>query len=159
MEAAGQVGTELDEWADYVMEEELPSDDKITALSKLLQAPVRAGINGIDAITQLKRLLPTYHIDELTDTIADYASTGGPGPDADVRSVIKVWLGTHMPEVLDNVEFGKNGQDDAQTNYAAPVSPQQAEPTDQYGATTMDEPNVNESDDMSFLRRLAGLTR
>ena len=159
MEAAGQVGTELDEWANYVMEEELPSDDKMTALAKLLQAPIRAGINGIDAISQLKRLLPTYHIDELTDTIEDYAGVAGQGPDADVRAIIKVWLTTHMPEVLDNVEFGKNGQDDAQTNYAAPVSPDQAEPNDQYGATGMDEPNINESDDMSFLRRLAGLKR
>jgi hypothetical protein len=159
MKAAGQAGTELDEWANYVMEEELPSDDKIQALNKLLQAPIRAGINGIDAISQLKRLLPTYHIDELTDTIADYAGVGGQGPDADVRAIIKVWLNTHMPEVLDDVEFGKDDQDDAQTNYAAPMSPQQANPTDQYGATGMDEPNVNESDDMSFLRRLAGLTR
>jgi hypothetical protein len=64
-----------------------------------------------------------------------------------------------MPELLQQLEFGPNNADAANTDRVAPVSPSQAEPQDQYGATTMDEPVVNESDDLDFIRSLAGLSK
>jgi hypothetical protein len=63
-----------------------------------------------------------------------------------------------MPGLIDQIDIGDNNKRDQQTNWAQPVSPQQAEPQDQYGATSLDEP-VTENSDLHFLRSLAGLVK
>jgi len=67
---------------------------------------------------------------------------------------------------LGQLEFGDNDGDDDTTNFAKPVSPQQAHPNDQYGASnaSIDEPvtdpNVKENaGSLDFLRSLAGIKR
>jgi hypothetical protein len=155
-EAAGQFGSELDEWAESITEDAL-GDVDIKGLAELVKTSLPGGINGIDAISALEQVLPNR--DDLTGQIARFSSGAGQGSDADTRPLIKAWLRDNMPEVLDQLQFGQRNQDDAQTNFVGQVSPEQAHPKDEYGASSLDEPVVNESDDMEFLRRLAGLTR
>jgi hypothetical protein len=72
--------------------------------------------------------------------------------------LVKEWLGQYMPDLLNQIDIGDNNSRDQQTNWAQPVSPKQAEPQDQYGATSLDEP-VTENNDLHFLRSLAGLVK
>ncbi|CAB4129085.1 hypothetical protein UFOVP112_183 [uncultured Caudovirales phage] len=155
-QAASKLGDELAEWADTVSEGtwSLPdTDDEARALQEILKTPLLAGIDGIDATNKLYDLIGD---DELFDNIYHYSESQG--PDADVRPLIKVWLQNHMPELLNRLQFGQKNVDDAGTNHVNPVSPSQAQPHDQHGATGMDEP-VTESDDLAFLRSLAGLVK
>jgi hypothetical protein len=156
-EAAGQLGTELEEWANTVTEGTWASpdnEDKVLALKALMKSSVPTGIDGVDAIASLQPLIGD---DELYDAV--YHLADSQGPDADARPLIKTWINNNMPELLQQLEFGPNNADAANTDRVAPVSPSQAEPQDQYGATTMDEPVVNESDDLDFIRSLAGLSK
>ena len=156
-EAAGQLGTELEEWANEVYEStwaKPDNEDKVLALKVLMKSSVSTGIDGVDAIASLQPLIGD---DELYDAV--YHLADSQGPDADARPLIKTWINNNMPELLQQLEFGPNNADAANTDRVAPVSPSQAEPQDQYGATTMDEPVVNESDDLDFIRSLAGLSK
>ena len=160
-ESLGNYGTDLEEWADEVTESiwaTPDNDDKVQALQQLLSSPLMGGIGGIDAITKLK---PIIGDDELNDQIADYADpVRGQGPDADVSVIVKTWLTQHAPELINQIDFGPNNGNNDKTNFVGQVSPKVAHPDDQYGATTMDEPVVNESDDgLDFIRSLAGLKR
>ena len=160
-ESSGNYGTDLEEWADEVTESiwaTPDNDDKVQALQQLLSSPIMGGIGGIDAITKLK---PIIGDDELNDQIADYADpVRGQGPDADVSLIVKTWLKQHAPELINQLDFGPNNGNNDKTNFVGQVSPKVAHPNDQYGATTMDEPVVNESDDgLDFIRSLAGLKR
>jgi hypothetical protein len=155
-EAAGQLGNELEEWANAVSEGTWtkPDDaDKIKALQELLKSPVPVGIDGIDATNKLEALIGD---DDLNDEIYHLAQSQG--PDADATNLVKEWLGQHMPDLLNQIDIGDNNNRDQQTNWAQPVSPRQAEPQDQYGATSLDEP-VTENNDLHFLRSLAGLVK
>lgn len=158
-EAAGQLGTELEEWANTVTEgnwAKPDNTDKVRALQELLKTPFLAGIDGIDATTKLEPLIGD---DELFDTIYTYADpTSGQGPDFDCRVLIKQWIDTHMPELADQLTYGQNNASDAQTNFVPQVSPQQ-DPSPYYGATTMDEPVIESGDSLDFIRRLAGLQK
>jgi hypothetical protein len=157
-ESAGQLGTELEEWADSVTEGTwvVPnSQEKIHALKELLRSPVPAGMDGVDAVSTLETIIGD---DSLYDAI--YHLADSQGPDADTRSLIKSWINDNMPSLLNQINFGPNNADDATTAQTLPVSPKQPEPSDQYGATTMDEPNVNESNDgLDFIRSLAGICK
>lgn len=153
-EAAVQLGDELSEWADEVTEAWAKPDnaDKVRALQELLKTPLTVGIDGIDAVSTLDQLIGD---DDLHDEI--YHLANGQGPDADARPLLKSWLNDNMPDVLSSLQFGPNNADDATTAQKLPVSPQQAEPHDRYGATTMDEPVVEDA--LDFIRSLAGLRK
>jgi hypothetical protein len=156
-EAAGQLGTELEEWANTVTEGTWAtpdSKDKVLALKALLQTPVPTGIDGVDAVASLESLIGD---DALYDAI--YHLADSQGPDADTRSLIKTWINDNMPALLNQIQFGPNNADSANTDRVLPVSPGQAEPQNQYGNDTMGEPVVNESDDLDFIRSLAGLSK
>jgi hypothetical protein len=64
--------------------------------------------------------------------------------------------------LLNQIEFGRNNADDAQTAQTLPVSPSQADPQDQYGSQP-DHPNVSnmtmENTDLDFIRSLAGIRK
>lgn len=154
-EAAGQLGDELAEWADGVTESSWAkpdSGDKVRALQEILKTPLTVGIAGVDAVASLE---PIIGNDDLNDEI--YHLADSQGPDADARSLVKVWLRDNMPELLTHLDFGPNNADDATTAQRIPVSPSQAQPQDQYGATTMDEPVVEDA--LDFIRSLAGLRK
>jgi len=158
-EAAGQLGTELEEWADTVTEGTWATPDneeKIRALQELMKTPLTAGIDGIDATTKLE---PIIGDEKLFDDIYAYSdSSSGQGPDFDCRTLVKQWLDTNMPDIASQLEIGQNNGSDAQTNFAPQVSPQQ-DPSPEYGATTMDEPVIESIDSLDFIRSLAGLKR
>jgi hypothetical protein len=136
--AVGQVGTELEEWAEDVYEStwsKPDTKDKITALRELLKTNLSCGIDGIDAQTKLE---PIIGDDELNDKIYDLSQSQG--PDADCRALVKAWLVKIMPGLLKDLEFGQHNAD-AQTNWAPQTSPQQAE-TPEYGSQPS-HPNVS----------------
>jgi hypothetical protein len=151
-ESANQLGAELEEWADDVAEStwlKPDTTDKATALQQLLKSPISSS-------TAQDKLNPLIGSDALNDELARFVDQ----PDYDVRPIVKKWLQDNMPELASKVTYGQNNGDDSTTNWVASTSPQQAAPHDQYGATTMDEPNVNESgDDLDFIRSLAGIRR
>lgn len=154
-ESHGQLGTELEEWADEVFEgtwTRPTSTEAVDALKEFFKTSQPAGIDGVDATSALEEIIGD---DELYDAIHDLAQ--GQGPDADTRSLVKSWLQQHMPNLLADIEVGEKNSQNAQTNWQLQVSPTSAEPND-YGSTTMDEP-VTESDDLDFIRNLAGLRK
>jgi hypothetical protein len=123
---------ELEEWSEDVYESTWArpdNADKIRALRELLKTPIPAGIDGVDAQAMVE---PIIGDDSLNDAIANLASPNGPGPDADVRPLIKEWLVHNMPELLSQLQFGKENADEGRTNWAQPVSPG-ADHGDEYG--------------------------
>ena len=160
-EAAGQLGTELEEWADTILEDDQTSTDfDRDALKEKMKSPWLAGMDGIDVTTDLSRIFIDADIDDLLDSVRQHSDpSSGQGSDFDCRVLVKQWLNDHMPEALDDLEIGQNDGSDAQTNWVPQVSPQQ-DTSQEYGASTMDEPNVNEAvDSLEFIRSLAGLKR
>ncbi len=155
-EASGQLGTELEEWANEVFEGTWTtpdSDAEIAELQKLMQTALPTGIDGQDATNALYDIIGD---DELFDQI--YHLADSQGPDADVRPLVKSWLQANAPEVLSQIEFGNNDADAAQTNNMPPVSPTM--PTQQYGDNQMDEPVTDPvREDLEFIRILSGLRR
>jgi hypothetical protein len=158
-EAHGRVSSELEEWADVVFEGTWAtpdSADKVRALVELLKTPLPVGIDGLDAADSLYNLIGD---DKLADQISELATSQG--PDADATPLVKVWLRDNMPAVFAQVQqsLKQNGRD-AQTKFAPQTSPQQ-DISNEYGATAMDwpaeNPVVKESDDLAFIRQLAGL--
>jgi len=156
-EAAGKLGSELENWADDVTEgtwAKPDNSDKARALAELVKTPIMTGIDGIDAVNTIE---PMIGDDDLFDAI--YHLADSQGPDADIRPLLKIWLSDNMPDLLSQLQFGQKNVDDAGTNHVNPVSPSQAEPHDQYGATTMDEPVTESDDGLDFIRSLAGIRK
>lgn len=155
-EAAGQLGSELEEWADEVTEStwSMPDNsDKVKALVELLQHPLPVGVDGMDATSSIESIIGD---DDLFDEF--YHLADSQGPDADATVLVKQWLKARAPSVFNKVQLAlKQTGRDQQTNWAQPVSPKQ-QPQTQHGATTMDEPVV-ESNDLDFLRSLAGINK
>jgi hypothetical protein len=150
---------ELEEWADEVTESTWakPDDaDKIRALRELLKSPIKVGIDGIDAQSQLEPIIGDDDLnDEITQLYRDH------GPDADATQLIKKWLVQHMPSLLKDLEIGQKNNRDSQTNWAQPVSPQAAL-GDEYGEQP-EHPNVSnmamENVELDFIRGLAGIRK
>ena len=159
-QAAGRLGSELDEWADEVTEaawEKPGSPDKMQALRKLLATPLLIGITGVDATSKLSPMLgDNPEFTDLEDSIYDLYQSQG--PDADATGLVKSWLRDYMPDIYGQVvsDLEQTGRE-SQTNWDQPTSPQQANNT--YGATTMDEPVVESNDSLDFIRSLAGIKR
>ena len=156
-EASTQLGDELSEWADEVTESSWTrpdNSDKVRALQELISTPLSVGIDGVDAVSALE---PIIGDDDLNDAI--YHLADSQGPDADARALVKSWISNNMPELLNKLQFGPNNADDAITAEPAPVSPSQAEPHDQYGATSLDEPVTESDDGLDFIRSLAGIRK
>ena len=156
-EASTQLGDELAEWADEVTESSWAKPDnseKVRALQELISTPLAVGIDGVDAVSSLE---PIIGDDDLNDAI--YHLADSQGPDADARALVKSWLNNNMPELLSKLQFGPANADNAITADPAPVSPSQAQPNNQYGATTMDEPVTESDDGLDFIRSLAGIRK
>lgn len=154
--SAGQLGTELEEWANEIYEGTwaVPeSEEQIAELKRLMQQPLVAGMDGMDATNALYDIIGD---DELFDSI--YHLANSQGPDADVRSLVKAWLQNNQPELLSQIQFGPNNADAAQTNRVPPVSPTM--PSQQYGDNQMDDPVTDPvREDLEFIRILSGIRR
>jgi hypothetical protein len=152
-EASHRLGSELDEWAMSILED---SPIEVGSLNDFFSVAQPGGINGIDAATTLERLLPNQ--DSLQNLIQTYSSDRGQGPDADVRGVVKTWLSQHMPEKLNDIDFDQSYAQGT-NDFTARVSPEAPNNDNQTGATTMDEPVVNEGDSLYLIKQLAGLVK
>jgi hypothetical protein len=164
------LGDELAEWVESIAEDsgENDSDNRLRALQELCKSPLLAGINGIDAKTDLEPIINNLPgADDLLTKITTAADpTRGQGSDADVRTLIKAWANQNMPEWAADLEFGQHNVDDAHTNWAHPTSPESAHPNDQYGSSGLDDPVTDpniptamQEDSLDFLRFLSGLKK
>lgn len=79
---------EFDEWADDVAENKVLEDADIEGLTSIMQKPIEAGVDGIDAINVIKDFVPSD--DELFTAITNLSREMG--STADARSVVNQWL-------------------------------------------------------------------
>lgn len=79
---------EFDEWADDVAENKVLEDVDIEGLTTIMQKPIEAGVDGIDAINVVKDFVPSD--DELFSAITNLSREMG--ATADARSVVNQWL-------------------------------------------------------------------
>lgn len=132
---------------------EMPTkEDQIEGLNTLMSSPFAVGQDGQDAIGALDGIIGDDDLDE-----AIYQLSNNHGPDADCRFLVKNWIQENQPELLDQIQFGPDNTQQAQTNFAPQVSPEV--PSSPMGATGMDEPVTESEDPLEFLRSLAGLRK
>lgn len=145
---------EFESWANGITEETWESDADAQdeqELMAMLQSPLAVGIDAEDAVAAIADI-PFLQNDDLKHALIQLSKNQG--PDADARRTIAGWLASNGETVLANQIVQLMQQQNANTQPAPP----QPEPVPQsYGATTMDEPVVQEG--LSSLRRLAGLVK
>jgi hypothetical protein len=145
---------EFESWANGITEETWDQDTDDydeQELMRLVQAPLAVGFDANDAIAAVANI-NFLQSDELNNALLKLSKNQG--PDADARRTIAGWLASNGETALAN-QIIQVMQSQAQPTEPAPPQP---EPQPQsYGATTMDEPVVNE--DLGFLRKLAGLVK
>lgn len=125
---------EFEDWANHIDNNVNESELDINQLAKLMNEPIKAGLNGIDAQAAISDVIQD---DDLNDIISQHAQMQG--PDADVRKVIDDYLLDNYPEYSSLL----------QVNASSPV-PSQI----QNNPASSQEPKENIQD----LKRLAGLT-
>jgi hypothetical protein len=79
---------EFDEWADDVAENKVLEDVDVEGLASIMQKPIEAGVDGIDAINVIKDFVPSD--DDLFSAITNLSREMG--AEADARSVVNQWL-------------------------------------------------------------------
>jgi hypothetical protein len=129
------------------MEDEAQQQD----FKELMKHPLAAGFDGQDAWNELK-----YYFNDVDPDMENtlYKLSSDFGPDVDTRQTILTWMKSNgMADLADEI-YGEliNVNQAAQQPPAQPTAPE----PNTVGATMMDEP-VTESDDLEFIRSLAGL--
>lgn len=82
---------EFDEWADDVAENKVLEDVDVEGLTSIMQKPIEAGVDGIDAINVIKDFVPSD--DELFSAITNLSREMGAA--ADARDIVNQWLTTN----------------------------------------------------------------
>ena len=143
---------QFESWATGVTEATWDSDSDDMGendLVRLFQQPLAAGMDGVDAIAAIAKI-QDLQAEDLQDSLKKLSQVQG--PDADSRNTIIGWLMSNGERALAQNLFQILQQQNANTQPA----PQQPTPPQQpVGATTMDQPVVNE--DLRSIRKLAGL--
>ena len=143
---------EFESWANDMTEAtwDNDTDDRDeTELLDIVQTPLAVGFDGTDAIAALSGI-----IDDESLGIALRRLSANQGPDADARRTLAGWLASNGESSLAN-QIIQIMQSQAQSTEPAPPQPDvQPQPT---GATTMDEPVVNE--DLATLKWLSGMVK
>lgn len=145
---------EFESWANGITEETWTDDvdDRDEQdLTELMQAPIAVGVDAEDAVATLANI-EFLNSEDLRQALIKLSKTQG--PDADARRTIIGWLASNGENALANQFMQVLQQQNANTQPAPQQPAPQPQPT---GATTMDEPVVNE--DLTFLKRLAGLVK
>ena len=143
---------EFESWANEISEQtwDDDTDDRDEQnLNALMQAPIAVGVDAADAIAAISSI-DFLKSDDLHQALIKLSKNQG--PDADARRTIIGWLASNGENALANQFMQIMQQQNANTQPAPPQPVPQPQPV---GATTMDQPVVQE--DLSFLRRLAGL--
>jgi hypothetical protein len=152
MNTAGS--NEFESWANDITEETWDQDaddtneDDLIALTKL---PIAVGFDGTDAIAALKDI-SFLQSEDLSQALQKLAQNQG--PDADARRTIAGWLATNGETALAN-QIVQMMQ--AQMQPTEPTPPQPEPAPQAYGASTMDEPVVNEA--LATLKWLSGMAK
>lgn len=144
---------EFESWATGVTEATWDSDsDDVSEgnIERLFQKPIAAGMDGVDGIAAIANI-PELDSEDLQTSIKKLSQAQG--PDADIRNTIIGWLMSSGERSLAQNLLAMLQQQNANTQPSAPQPP--AQPQQPVGATTMDQPVVQE--DLTFLKRLAGL--
>jgi hypothetical protein len=143
---------EFESWATGVTEATWDSDtDDIDEdnLARLFQKPIAAGMDGVDGIAAINHI-QDLNAEDLQNSIKKLSQVQG--PDTDIRNTIIGWLMSNGERALAQSLLAMMQQQNANTQPA----PQQPTPPQQpVGATTMDQPVVQE--ELASLRKLAGL--
>jgi hypothetical protein len=145
---------EFESWANEISEQtwdEDTDDRDEQELDILMQAPIAVGVDAADAIAAISTI-EFLKTEDLRQALIKLSKNQG--PDADARRTIIGWLASNGENVLANHFMQIMQQQNANTQPAPPQPTPQPQPV---GATTMDEPVVNE--DLGFLRKLAGLVK
>jgi hypothetical protein len=148
------MSVEFESWANEITEETWDSDtdDYDEAdLQRLVQTPIAVGIDGADAIGAI-RGINFLNNEELYSALQKQSLQQG--PDADSRRTIAGWLASNGETALANLII------QVMQSQAQPTEPMPPQPTPEpqsYGASTMDEPVVQEG--IMDLRKLAGLVK
>jgi hypothetical protein len=143
---------EFESWANEISEQtwDDDTDDRDEQeLDALMQAPIAVGVDAADAIAAISTI-EFLKTEDLRQALIKLSKNQG--PDADARRTIIGWLASNGENALANQFMQIMQQQNANTQPAPPQPTPQPQPV---GATTMDQPVVNE--DLSFLRKLAGL--
>lgn len=146
--------TAFEDWADEVTENTWANEsDDISdeQLSTLFQKPILVGMDAIDAKAAIADI-PELDSDDLFGVLRKLAQVQG--PDADARRTILGWLVSNGETDLANelMQLLNKQATPAQPTIQQPIP--KSQPT---GASTMDEPVVNE--DLGLLQKLAGLVK
>jgi hypothetical protein len=145
---------EFESWANEITEQtwDEDNDDRDEQdLTVLMQTPIAVGVDASDGIAAISNI-NFLQDDELKQALLKLSQVQG--PDADARRTIVGWLAANGETALAN-QFMQVLQ---QQNTNTQPAPQQPVPPPQpVGATTMDQPVVQE--DLGFLRKLAGLVK
>jgi len=143
---------EFESWANEISEQtwDDDTDDRDEQdLNTLMQAPIAVGVDAADSIAAISSI-DFLKSEDLHQALIKLSKNQG--PDADARRTIIGWLASNGENALANQFMQIMQQQNANTQPAPPQPVPQPQPV---GATTMDEPVVSE--DLSFLRKLAGL--
>lgn len=146
---------QFESWATGVTEATWDSDtDDVSEgdLERLFQKPIAAGMDGVDGIAAIGSI-PDLDSEDLQTSIKKLSQVQG--PDVDIRNTIIGWLMSNGERALAQGLLAMMQQQNANTQPAAPQPP--APPTQPVGATTMDQPIVQE--DLGLIKKLAGLIR
>lgn len=143
---------EFESWANDIsnwqVDEEDDSDSRMgIEFADLIQYPIQVGIDGIDAIGALKNM---FDDEKLHSALIKLSQSHG--PDADARRILAGYLASTGHDDHANMIMQVLTQQNQPTQ-PQPISP--AVPQQNYGATTMDEPVVNE--EISIIKWLSGL--
>jgi hypothetical protein len=144
---------EFESWANDITEatwDDDADDSDEQDLLTLMQNPIEAGVDGVDAIGVVSGI-SFLDSDDLKSALKKYSHGQ---PDIDTRRVIIGWLASNGETALAN-EILKSIQNQNANTQAQPQSP--PVPSQNTGASTTDEPVTNES--ISEMRRLAGLKK
>lgn len=140
-------------WADSIAETSWQDDSDDTNeidLLQLVQSPLLVGIDAIDVKSVISQI-PYMDEEDLFTQLENLAATSG--PDADSRLVLAQWLSANGEQSLSNQIMQILQQQN--TNTQQPPTQPDNPPSPVNGASTMDEPVVNE--EISILRWLSGL--
>jgi hypothetical protein len=143
---------EFESWANEITEQTWDSDTDDRdeqELELLMQTPIAVGVDATDAIAAISAI-QFLDSEDLRQALMKLSKNQG--PDSDARRTIIGWLASNGENVLANHFMQMMQQQNANTQPAPPQPTPQPQPV---GATTMDEPVVQE--DLKFLRKLAGL--
>lgn len=145
---------EFESWATGVTETTWDSDsddvDEVNLL-RLFDTPIAAGMDGVDGIAAIDDI-KDLNSEDLQMSIKKLSQVQG--PDADIRNTIIGWLMSNGERALAQSLFTMLQQQNTNTQ---PAPQQPAAPQQPVGATTMDQPVVQE--DIEMIRWLSGLTK